>query len=220
MSGQGYLSGLAARLARSGAVAMVARSRQMPRYGGGFPTSLQDIACAIGVARRLAPSYGADAGRVTLVGHSFGGWTGAIVALTPTPYAPPVGACLETAGSLLPDAFVDIDGGVDAATPGALYGDDIAVFLGGTRDARPEAWAAADAFALIARGPAGPAAIPFLVIHGDADFVVKPAVSDAFDAALRGAGYESRRLVVPGDHTVALTSPDAVVAMMALAGGS
>jgi len=50
--------------------------------------------------------------------------------------------------------------------------------------------------------------------------VVKPAVSDAFDAALRGAGYESRRLVVPGDHTVALTSPDAVVAMMALAGGS
>ena len=47
-------------IAGQGAVVMVAGWREGPDWGGGYPTSFQDVACAIGVARKIGPVYGAN----------------------------------------------------------------------------------------------------------------------------------------------------------------
>jgi acetyl esterase/lipase len=217
---QDYLLDLATSLAQRGAVAVVAPWRQAPRYGGGYPTSFQDIGCAIGVARRLGPSLGGNPGRVVLVGHSLGGWAGAVVALTTTPYRPAPGACNTTAGSLRPDAFADLDGNVDSASPnGSFAGVDMVDLLGGDRSARAEAWAAADVYALVKRRAQNDDPAPILVAHGDADPVVMPSVARAFDALLAEGAYQHRLLIVPGDHGAPLDSRATINALMALAAG-
>ena len=73
------LDPFAAALAGQGAVVMISGWREADYYGGGYPTSFADVACAIGVARQIGPSYGADPDRVTLVGHSTGGWPAMVV---------------------------------------------------------------------------------------------------------------------------------------------
>jgi acetyl esterase/lipase len=59
-------------LAGQGAVVMVASYREKMSTGGGYPVTHEDIACAIGVARTIGATYGADPTRVTLVGHTGG----------------------------------------------------------------------------------------------------------------------------------------------------
>ena len=92
---------------------MVADWRQAASTAGGYPASFQDVACAIGVARAVAGRYGGNGSDVTLVGHSLGGWAGAVVTLTPQAFTPAAGTCSRTLGPLRPDAFVDLDGAVD-----------------------------------------------------------------------------------------------------------
>ena len=110
------ISPFAWSLAGQGAVVMVPAWREAAWEGGGWPTSFEDVACAIGVARRIGPAYGASPDRVTLGGHSTGGWPPAVLALTPTPFTPEPGSCDETAGSLRPDAVVMSDGNLDEVT--------------------------------------------------------------------------------------------------------
>ena len=220
-NGRDYLAPLAEALAVRGAVVFVPDVRQSADYAGGFPATFQDIACAIGVARRLAPAYGADPGRVTLMGHSLGGWTGAVVALT--------GAAIHAAaGDLRRDGRPAHAGGVRrcrrqrrhrtaGSRPGRRRHGRVP---GGDRMAKPEAWAAVDPFALLLRHPAGPEAIPFLVVQGGADSVVKPSVSQDFATALQAAGYAVRLLVLPeADHVGVLDAPDTSAALLALTAG-
>ena len=136
----GELDSFVKTLAGQGAVVMVAGWREGPDWGGGYPRSFQDVACAIGVARKIAPAYGGSADRVTLQGHSTGGWPAAVVGLTPTPFTPARGSCDATAGSLRPDAVVVEDGELNEVTQpdkadGLWYVTD---FLGGDRTKRPE----------------------------------------------------------------------------------
>ena len=104
-----YLRDPAVALAQRGVVAMVADWRQNDTYAGSGDVPFQDIACAIGVARKIAPEYGGDPNRVTLIGHSNGGWGGGVVAFSPTTFKPLSGTCDETTGSLRPDAFIGVE---------------------------------------------------------------------------------------------------------------
>jgi acetyl esterase/lipase len=210
-------------IAGQGAIVMVAGWREGPDWGGGYPISFQDVACAIGVARKIGPAYGANPERVTLQGHSTGGWPAAVVGLTPTPFTPAPGACNPTAGSLRPDSVVVGDGDLHEVTQpdeadGLQY---VTYFLGGDRTKRPDAWAAADPFALAKRYRAGANAIPFLLIHGSADTAVQPAVSESFQATLVAAGYHSRLVEIPGaDHVGSLYSKDGIEAILKAATGT
>lgn len=211
------LDPFAEALAGQGAVVMVAGWREGPQWGGGYPTSFADVACAIGVARRIGPEYGADSDRVTLVGHSTGGWPVAVVGLTPSPFTPAPGTCDPTAGSLSPDQVVSMDGVINQVSePGS--GDGVAYvyqFLGGDPEAHPDAWAAADPFALAKRYPAGAHAIPFLLIHGLLDTIVFPEVSQSFQAALEAAGYQSQLVEIPeAGHIETLGNADVVITLM------
>jgi acetyl esterase/lipase len=209
-------------IAGQGAVVMVAGWREGPDWGGGYPISFQDVACAIGVARKIGPTYGANPKRVTLQGHSTGGWPAAVVGLTPTPFTPASGACDPTTGSLRPDAVVIGDGDLhEVSRPNEADGlQYITGFLGGDRKKHPGAWAAADPFALVKRYRAGAHTIPFLLLHGSADTFVAPAVSKSFQAALVAAGYHSRLVMVAGaDHTGSLWSKTGIESILNVATG-
>jgi acetyl esterase/lipase len=211
------LDPFAKALAGQGAVVMVAGWREGPQWGGGYPTSFADVACAIGVAREIGPSYGANPDRVTLVGHSTGGWPAAVVGLTPSSFTPAHGSCDPTAGSLSPDQVVSMDGVInEVSEPDVGDGPEyVSHFLGGSRRAHPHAWEASDPFALAQRYPAGAHAIPFLLIHGVLDNTVYPRVSRLFQAALVTAGYHSRLVRVPdAGHIETLGNGDVVVALM------
>ena len=172
--------------------------REAAWEGGGWPTSFQDVACAIGVARAIGPAYGGDPDRVTLGGHSTGGWPPAVLALTPTPFTPEPGSCDETAGSLRPDAVVMSDGNLDEVTAQSDGRDYVVGFLGGDRAARPDEWAAADPFALVKRYPAGPDAIPSLLIYGEYRPVVSPQGLAGVPRRPRGRGLRQPPARDPG----------------------
>jgi acetyl esterase/lipase len=190
------LDGVARGIAARGAVAIATAWREGADEGGGYPRSFQDVACAIGVARHIAPRYGGRPDRVVLAGHSLGGWAAAVVALSPRAYSPPPGGCERTAGSRRPDALVTVSGAVQWAQAG--YSDDwLEAFFGGARDERPAAWQASDPFTLVTRR-ADVHAVPVTVIGGGRDVVVPESIARAFTARLRASGYRVRLVVVPG----------------------
>jgi acetyl esterase/lipase len=206
-------------VAAAGAVVFAAPWRQGADVGGGYPTSFEDVACAIGVARKLAPRYGGQPDRVTLSGHSLGGWAAAVVGLSSRPFTPKPGACDATAGRLTPDALVTVSGAVQWARPG--YSDDwLEDFFGGTREERPAAWRAADPFAIVDRASAKKS-VPVTVIGGGADVVVPESIAKAFYARLRAAGYRARLVLVPGaEHGTIGTTSGARRAILAAAKGT
>jgi len=209
----GLLAGtLAPALVREGAVVVTIQWRQGPSWGVSFPDNVADVACAIGVARSVGESYGADPSTVTLVGHSLGGWAGAVLALTPSEYAPDANACNATAGSLRPDRFISIAGGLNEAT----VVDDIR--MSDALGIGPSDAAAADPFALIEQYPAG---MPITLIHGTEDIDVPPNVSEEFRSAAVANGYDVDLVEVKGaDHHSVLTAPETITTIMAAATAS
>ena len=195
------VSTLGPALAQRGAVVMTIQWRQGPTYGAAFPADLADVACAIGVARSVGPSYGADPSKLTLVGHSLGAWAGAVLVLTQEEYTPADGACARTAGALRPDRFVSVAGALDPKQK-----DDISI--GDQLGVDPARLAAADPFALIEQYPAAKGPLPITLIHGTADSVVPPEVSRRFRAAANAQGYAVPLVEVPdADHHDVLVSP-------------
>jgi pimeloyl-ACP methyl ester carboxylesterase len=219
LTNQGYVMDAGFPVAVHDAVVIQAVWRQDRDQGGGWPTSFQDIACAVGVARAIGPDYGGDPDRVILVGHSLGGWASAVVALSPTEVTPAPGACNPTTGSLRPDALVTLAGAVNLTERGPGRQEFLRGFFDGSRAQRPEPWAGSDPFALAATKKHNQ--VPVTVVHGTGDTTVAPAVARAFAKALRDKGVNTHLVEVPGaDHLGVLVAPgatDAIVAAMAIA---
>lgn len=202
-----YIDDFAKQLAGRGAVVMRANWRRNPSQGAGYPASFGDIACAIGVARRIGARYGADATRVVLVGHSNGSWASMVVGLTATPFTPATGSCDEVSGSLRPDAWAGL------APP--LANGLIDGFIGADASQAPDAWKSVDAFTLIARSKAANR-VPVTLIVGDLDDVVSGARK--LDAALTAAGFENDLIVEANvDHYHVLDRAESIEALLALA---
>jgi len=214
-----YLQDLAVPLASRGAVVITAGWRMRAQDGGGYPQSFAEVGCAVGVARALAPAYGGVSGRVTLVGHSLGAWAAEVVALTPTAFAPAAGSCAGASGSLRPDALVSIDGAPWGDFDEVVGADYLPSLLGGDPASQALAWAAVDPFALMAEAAAVSARMPVLVVQGLADTLIDPSLSQALDAALQSAGYDSRLVLVPGaDHGSVLAAGPTVDAVAQFVG--
>jgi acetyl esterase/lipase len=213
---QTYMNSAAFAIAARGAVVMAVSWRQGAQYGGGWRTSFRDVGCAVGVARRMGPRYGARSDRVVLVGHSLGGWAAAVVGLTPTPFRPAPGQCGRTAGSLRPEAVVTLGGAVDEIRNQGMGAAFLNAFFHGTRAQRPKAWAGADPFALVDAHRAGRHSVEFTLVRGGRDTVITRSSSPALYAALQRSGYRSWFVQASrADHIDLLDAPRASAAITA-----
>lgn len=172
---------LALDLARRGVAAWNVEYRGTGRDGGGWPTTLLDVAAAVD---HLVAVEEVETTRIVTCGHSAGGqlalWLAARPRLGPdapggAPRARPV-AAVSQAG------VTDL---AQAARDGLGDGACIA-FLGGSPDAVPERYAVASPAALL------PLGLPVLLVHGllDADVPVEQSRALADAAAALGESVE------------------------------
>ena len=159
---------------------------------GRYPAMLQDTAAAIAWVHRNIADFGGDPGRIVLSGHSAGAYNVAQVAL-------------ETRWLEEQDVPEEvIKGVVGLAGPYDFYPFD-----------KPRAKAA---FESVGAGPdsqpinhARPNAPPMLLIHGEADTVVRIRNSRALERQLSEAGSPVETLYLEGknhnDPLLALTNP-------------
>lgn len=200
---RGYLWALARLVAWKGAVVFTADYRSGPQWGGGYPQSFADVACAIDYARDHAAQLGGDGSKVTLLAHSFGGFPGSVVSLSKHDFSVDEPTCQAAAASGRPDAFIGV---------AAVYGldhigsDFLAQFLGGTRDTAPAAWAATDVQTLAtAKGHPSPRV---LLLAGTADAVAPITTAEEFAGQLRAGGIPVSVVSIQGvDHDTILTDP-------------
>jgi acetyl esterase/lipase len=174
---------LAIDLAAHGYVAWNVEYRRVGN-GGGWPTTVQDVAAAID---RLA-ELDVDASRVVAVGHSAGGqlaaWaSGRLRARVP------LAAAVSQAGVL----------DLSAAWRAQLGNGAVADFLGGTPDDVPDRYRAADPLT------AAPLPVPVLCVHARADETVPITQSERYVAA---AGRAAALREVPGDHFTVIEARD------------
>ena len=159
---------------------------------GRYPAMLQDSASATRWVRDNIARYGGDPDRIVLSGHSAGAYNAVQIALD--------GRWLEEAG--VPETAVG--GVVGLSGPYDFYPFD-----------KPRAKAA---FESVGAGPesqpvnhVGPDAPPMLLVHGEADTVVRIRNSRALAKALGEAGASVETLYLPGkahnDPLLALTNP-------------
>jgi acetyl esterase/lipase len=196
MGGRSYLGTLAQMLAGEGLLVFNADYRDIYSEGGGYPQAFDDVSCAIRFARAEASRYGGDGARITLAGHSLGGWVGSVVALDPTPFD---GDCLAQDGSGRPDAFVGLAGNYDLTAPWNM--PDLLTFFGGSAEATAAARAASDPFAY-----AYGSKIPVRLVAGTNDTAVDPAASTALDIFLLKQGWNVSLTRVPGATHMSLVS--------------
>ncbi len=188
---------LAEGLAARGFVAYTPEYRTLAR-GGRFPVTVDDVACAVRLARRDAARFTSTPDRVVLIGHSAGAHLGALVAFGGDEF-----------GTSCPDPGAqDVVGFVGLAGP---YDIDrlelVLVPFFGTRLADdPEPWRRGNPFTYVTED----LGVPTLLVHGEADPVVPPFFSEELAGALDEAGTPvTLRLLAGVDHST-VTDPAVV----------
>jgi acetyl esterase/lipase len=178
---------LARDLARRGWAAWNVEYRRVGEVsGGGYPTTLEDVAAAIDALADLDAPLDLD--RVVAIGHSAGGQLGLWAAARPDARVRLAGVVSQAGVHDLREA--DRLGLGEGAT---------ADFMGGHADDVPDAYAAASP---IERVPIG---VPALLVHGDADERVPVSMSSAYAEAAQAAGDSVDVELRPGeDHFVHL----------------
>jgi acetyl esterase/lipase len=188
IGGRIYLDSFATSLAATGLLVFSIDVRDLASGGGGYPEAMQDAACGIRFARAESTKYGGDGGPVTLIGHSFGSYIGAVLALNPVEYE---GGCLYD-GLGRPDAFVGFAGCYDVT--GGGNATDFANFFGGYPSTTANLRAAGNPF-----NYANGSAIPVRLVAGTADGTVNPVASADLNSFLSARGWNVSFSFVPDE---------------------
>ena len=191
------MTGLAKSLVRHGIAVWNIEYRCVGDPGGGWPGTLQDLACAADYLPTLAADYNLDLQRAITVGHSAGGhlafW---LAARTRIPPVSPL------AGETSPLTFlgaISLAGVVDLEHAWKLNLGKGAVteLLGGDLNEVPERYTAASPAALL------PLGIPQILFHGTEDDRVPLIVSQEYTRKATEAGDSVVLIELPGaDHFV------------------
>lgn len=199
---RGDLWSLARWLAWHGAVAFTSDYRASPKWGGGYPETFADVACAISYARTNARRLGGDPSSVTLLAHSFGGFPLAVLSLSSRDYAG-AAPCNAPSSGGRPDAAIGIAG---VYTFDRLGEDFLTEFFGGDRSSGAGArWELADPDRLALRPDAR--RIPILLLVGTLDVSTPLQTAQSFVGAL-GGDANARVVEIDGaDHVSILESP-------------
>ncbi|MCW2635583.1 MAG: alpha/beta hydrolase [Blastococcus sp.] len=185
---------LAADLAGAGFAAVAVEYRRVGR-GGGWPTTLADVAAAVDCLPSLPEADRLDLTDVTVIGHSAGGHLAAWLAgrgRLPDGAPGAVGADrrVPVTGAVLQAGVLDLG----LADQQRLGNGAVRELLGGGPVDVPERFAAADPVRLLPTGAA------LLCVHGAADDVVPVQQSEQYARAAEAAGDAVEVRVLPGDH--------------------
>lgn len=186
------MTALADSLAAEGMVVFNITYQTMS-LGGAFPSMVDDVACGVAEARKLASEYTTSDDGLTIVGHSAGAHLASLVALAPDEFECPDAA---------PEAFVGLAGPYNTDALEAI----LAPFYGTRLSDDPEPWKRGNTLTYVP----GLEGMDVLLIHGDEDSVVPIAFSrqlaEAIDTEVNNLTFEE----MPGvDHTE-VRDPDIV----------
>jgi acetyl esterase/lipase len=183
------MRGLARSVSRRGWAAWNIEYRRLGRFGGGggWPTTLEDVA---GATDFLATRDGLDLDRVVTCGHSAGGhlalWLAARNRLGDRgPGGPPavhVRAAIALAG------VGDLREGDALRLGHGAVGE----LLGGRPDEVPTRYAVASPAEIL------PLGVPQILVHGLDDTVVPAGMSERYADRARAAGDDARYVPLPG----------------------
>jgi acetyl esterase/lipase len=171
--------------------------------GGGWPGTFEDVAAGTQFLLHRAESFGVNAGRVVLLGHSAGGhlasWLGSRDRVPGD--SDIAGAAPRVRG------VVSLAGVLDLDAAWSLHLSDQAVveLLGGAPDEVPERYRAASPLALV------PAIVQHLIVHGTSDEVVPYTVSERYQRAALAAGQSSTLLRLEEADHFDLIDPESAV---------
>ena len=156
--------------------------------GGGWPTTMQDVAAGID----LLATLDVDTAHVAAIGHSAGGqlavWAAGRGKLPAG--APGAAPKLELTGVVSQAGVVDL---ATAATTD-VGGTAVPDFMGGLPAAVPDRYKVADPIMAV------PLGVPVVCIHSPADTNVPFAQSSAYVAAATRAGGRAKLIESAGDH--------------------
>jgi len=192
---------LAADLVRHGFTCWNVEYRRVGN-GGGWPTTLADVAAAIDHLDTLD----VDTSRVVTIGHSAGGHlaTWAAGRATIPAGAPGCAPRVAVTGVVAQAGVLDLEAAVrDRLGRGAVLD-----FLGGTPHEVPDRYRTADPIA------AAPAPVPVLCVHARADDSVPFSQSSSYVDAATGAGGAAVLREVQGDHFTVIDTADASWALV------
>lgn len=192
--GGGWFSGqkedvepLARQIAANGAVVFNA-GYEVLLNDVSFPETFEQTACAVVAAGALAGQYGGIENRLTVVGYSAGAHLGALAAFSSGRFTEPCAG--EGATEVV--GFVGISGPYDSDVFPQLL-----LNFGSSRDDDPDLWAAGNPYTYLPDRPD----LDVLLLHGDLDFVVAPAMSTWFSEALVTNGNPVELVIDPDlDH--------------------
>jgi acetyl esterase/lipase len=156
--------------------------------GGGWPTTLQDVADAVDLLSELD----LDLSRVVAIGHSAGGhlaaWAAGRAGLPPL--APGSSPRVALTGVVAQAGVLDLRTGAARRVGGTAIPD----LLGGRPEDVPERYDWADPIAAV------PLSVPVVCIHSRSDDSVPFDQSEAYVAAARQAGGVADLVEFAGDH--------------------
>ncbi|HLZ25303.1 MAG TPA: alpha/beta fold hydrolase [Ktedonobacterales bacterium] len=174
--------------------------RRLGDDGGGWPGTFADVARAADALRTVAATYPLDLARVFVVGHSAGGqlalWLAGrhrISASSPlhSPHPLPLAGAVSLAG------VTDLRLGYELRLSDSV----ISELLGGSPGSYPERYAAVSPLDLLPLGARQ------LLITGDADTNVPPALTQRYYDAARAGGDPVELLVLPGTGHFEIIDP-------------
>ncbi|MEX0757070.1 MAG: alpha/beta hydrolase [Acidimicrobiia bacterium] len=185
---------LADGLAARGFVVFNATYRTIAQ-GGSFPSTVEDVACAVAYARDRALDYSTTATHFTLIGHSAGAHLTSLVAFSPTTFGD---AC---EGAQIPvDAWVGLAGSYDTD----LYAFVLQPFFGTAIADDPEPWRVGNPYTYVESIPGD---VDLLFIHGDADELVPVSMTENLFLAAEQAGAAATLKIVSNAGHGEVTSP-------------
>jgi acetyl esterase/lipase len=205
--GLDLMNSLAEDLAKRGYAAWNIEYRRVGDPGGGWPTTLLDVALATDYLRKLAITYSLNLQKVVPIGHSAGGHLA--LWLVARPHIPlfvhnselintqQLDNDKETATPLVLAGAISLAGVVDLEMAWKLNLSNGAVveLLGGSFTDVPERYLAASPAAML------PLGVPQVLIHGTMDDSVPLEVSQAYANAARAVNDAVTFIVLDGvDH--------------------
>ena len=160
----------------------------------GFPTAVDDVACAV----RYAATHTSSDGTVTVIGHSAGAHIGALVALTGDDY----GDECPHPGDGVAGRFVGLAGPYDVSRLGLA----VTPFFGAGPDVLPEAWEAGNPQLQTDENTT----LDSLIMYGEFDGIVADSFAFDFFDALESSGSTALLELVEGARHQDMDDPDFV----------